>query len=113
MIGPEIFGFGPWCAEIIGFKEVWGQQSPSGPRKSFKVGQVSSNSIFPIIFCDNKVSVYIAIGKLTTWGFQNTPESPPNQSLIFMRQPVGPFLMPLGAFRQTGHVILSPLYYYY
>ena len=71
-MGTEIFGFGQWWAEIIGFKENWGPESLSGPRESFKVGYVSLNSIFPAIFCDNqKVSMYI--GKLMTGGFQNTP----------------------------------------
>ena len=37
-MGTEIFGFGLWGAEIIGFKEVWGPQSLFGPSKSFKVG---------------------------------------------------------------------------
>ena len=71
-MGTEIFGFGQWWAEIIGFKEDGGPESLSGPRESFKVGYVSLNSILVAIFCDNqKVSVYI--GKLMTGGFQNTP----------------------------------------
>ena len=30
-MGTEIFGFGPWGAEIIGFKEGWGPKSLFGP----------------------------------------------------------------------------------
>ena len=71
-MGTEIFGFEPWEAEIIGFKEGQGPKSLFGPRESFKEGQVSSNTIFTAILRDNhKVSV--CIGKLMTRGFQNTP----------------------------------------
>ena len=37
-MGTEIFGFGPWGAEIIGFKEGWGLKSLSSQREFFKVG---------------------------------------------------------------------------
>ena len=37
-MGTEIFGFGQLGAEIIGFKEDWGQESLSRPRESSKVG---------------------------------------------------------------------------
>ena len=32
-MGTEIFGFGPWEAEKIGFKEGWGLKSLSKQRK--------------------------------------------------------------------------------
>ena len=35
----EIFQFGPWEAEIIGFKEGWGLKSISGPRDFSKLGR--------------------------------------------------------------------------
>ena len=38
MMGSEMFGFGPWQAEIFGFKEGPGPQSLSGLGESFKVG---------------------------------------------------------------------------
>ena len=54
LIGTEIFHFRPLGTEIIGFKEGWGPKLLSGLRESFKLGLVSSISIYAAIMIITK-----------------------------------------------------------